>query len=84
MHGADIVKPVDYILIELSFFISCFLQMDPNNFIINEITGLCRLENSVVEPRKVRAFTKSREIGQNKKTDNAQKRTLQAQDDGNK
>ena len=64
MHGADIVKLVDYIPIELSLFINCFLKMRPNNFITNEIKGLCRLQNSVFEPGKVRAFTKGREIGQ--------------------
>ena len=50
VHGTDSVKLVDYILIERSFFINCFLQMHPNKFIINEITGLWRLENSVVVP----------------------------------
>ena len=40
VHGTDSVKLVDYILIERSFFINCFLQMHPNKFIINEITGL--------------------------------------------
>ena len=64
MHGADSVKLVDYILIELSFIINCFLQMHPNNFIINEITGLWRLQNSLVEPGKVIAFTKGGVIGQ--------------------
>ena len=39
VHGADSVKLDDYILIELSFVINCFLQMHPNNFIINEIMG---------------------------------------------
>ena len=65
MHGADSVKLVDYILIELSFIINCFLQMYPNNFIINEITGLWswRLQNSLVEPGKVIAFTKGGVIG---------------------
>ena len=55
---------VKSVLTELSLFINCFLQMHPNNFIINEITGLCRIENSVVEPGKARVFTKGREIGQ--------------------
>ena len=65
VHGADSVKLVDYILIELSFFINCFLQMHPNKFIINEITGLWRLEkNSVVVPGKVIAYTKGGAIGQ--------------------
>ena len=64
MHGADNVKLVDYILIELSFFINCFLQLHPNNFIIKEIKGLQRLENSLVVPGKVIAFTKGRAIGQ--------------------
>ena len=64
VHGADSVKLVDYILIELSFIINCFLQMYPNNFIINEITGLWRLQNSLVEPGKVIAFTKGGVIGQ--------------------
>ena len=51
--------------------------MHPDNFIIDEITGLCRIENSVVEPGKARVFTKGREIGPKmKRTDNAQKRTL--------
>ena len=63
VHGADSVKLVDYILIELSFFINCFLQMHPNKFIINEITGLWRQENSVVVPGKVIAFTKGGAIG---------------------
>ena len=40
VHGTDSVKLADYILIELSFFINCFLQMHPNKFIINEIMGL--------------------------------------------
>ena len=62
VHGTDSVKLVYYILIELSFFI---LQMHPNKFIINEITGLWRLEkNSVVVPGKVIAFTKGGAIGQ--------------------
>ena len=64
VHGTDSVKLVYYILIKLSFFINCFLQMHPNKFIINEITGLWRLENSVVVPGKVIAFTKGRAIGQ--------------------
>ena len=64
VHGTDSVKLVDYILIELSFFINCFLQMHPNKFIINEITGLWRLENSVVVPGKVIAFSKSGAIEQ--------------------
>ena len=64
MHGTDSVKLVDYILIELSFFINCFLQMHPNKFIINEITGLWRLENGVVVPGKVIAFSKSGAIEQ--------------------
>ena len=55
---------VKSVLTELSLFINCFLQMHPNNFIINEITGLCRIENSIVEPGKARVFTKGREIGQ--------------------
>ena len=64
VHGTDSVKLADYILIELSFFINCFLQMHPNKFIINEITGLWRLENSVVVPGKVIAFSKSGAIEQ--------------------
>ena len=58
------VLDVKSVLTELSLFINCFLQMHPNNFIIYEITGLCRIENSVVEHGKARAFAKGREIGQ--------------------
>ena len=64
VHGADSVKLDDYFLIELSFVINCFLQMHPNNFIINEIMGLWRLQNSLVEPGKVIAFTKGGVIEQ--------------------
>ena len=76
VHGTDSVKHVDYILIELLFFINCFLQMHPNKFIINEITGLWRLENSVVVPGKVIAFNESGAIGQKWKEQIMQRKEL--------
>ena len=64
MHGADSLKHVGHVLLELSVIINCFLQTHPNNFIIAEITGPRRQENGLVVPGKFTAFTKSVAIGQ--------------------
>jgi len=63
VRGADSLKIVSHVPIELSFIINCFLQTHPNNFIIVEISGTRRLEIGVVVPGKFAAFTKSAAIG---------------------
>ena len=60
VHGADSLKLVGHVPIELSFIITnCFLQTHPDNFIIVQITGPRRLENGLAVPGKFTAFTKS-------------------------
>ena len=76
VHGADSLKLVGHLPIELSFIINCFLQTHPNNFIIVEITGPRGLEICLVVPGKFTAFAKRAAKGRN--TLNAHKRTLQA------
>ena len=53
-------------------------------FVIVEVTGPRRLENGLVVPGRITAFTKSAAIGQKLKgTDDKHKRTLQIHRDGN-
>jgi len=59
VRGADSVKLVGHVPIELSFITNCFLQTHPNNFIIVEITGPQRLENGLAVPGKFTVFTRS-------------------------
>ena len=50
--------------LSFAFIINYFLQAHPNNFMIVEVTGPRRPENSLVVPGKFLAFTKSMAIGQ--------------------
>jgi len=59
VHGADSLKLVGHVPIELSFITNCFLQTHPDNFIIVEITGPRRLQNGLAVPGKFTAFTKN-------------------------
>ena len=47
-----------------AFLYQLFSLTHPNNFIIVEINGPWRLENGLVGPGKLTAFTKSAETGQ--------------------
>ena len=59
VHGADSLKLVGDVPIELPFVTNCFLQTHSDNFIIVEITGPRRLKIGLAFPGKFTAFTKS-------------------------